>query len=101
MLDVDVRSVQDKLQKKSIPQLLSIVKNAPKRSISIENKAKILDAYFFEEDKDLSYMLLRFLLFTPFEDSEALDPWIDQYKKSTYEDREEMIPKVIYSSNFI
>ena len=101
MLDVDVRSVQDKLQKKSIPQLLSILKNARKSSIPIQNKTKILDAYFFEEEKDLSYMLLRFLLFSPFDSPEALDTWMQQYQKSTYEDREEMIPKVIYSSRFI
>ena len=99
MTKVNLRDIVSKLNGKSIDQLLALCK-AQEQHVAMPNASSIIDAYLDEEDPELSYDLLRFLMFTNLPKSN-LTSWLERYMKSEPEDRREMLPKVIYSARFI
>lgn len=97
--DADIRKIQPSLHGKSMHELTKVL-SKEKVKTPVKYKPYIIHAYLTEPDKELSYNLLRFLLFTPLS-KEKLHAWLKRYMKSEPQDRDEMTPKVLYHSTFM
>ena len=70
--------------------------------VLLKESAKPLDSliasiYVWETNEELAYSLLRFLLFTKVSN---LPTWVDRYIEAG-ENRSKMVPKVVYSAEFM
>lgn len=97
--DANIRKIQTSLHGKSIHKLIKVF-SKEQGKIHVKYKPYIIHAYLTEPDRELSYELLRFLLFTDLSKNQ-LHAWLKRYMKSEPEDRAEMIPKVLYHSKFL
>lgn len=101
MLGKNLRSIDPiRFQGKSIKQLKEMCKKLDAAERPILFKEIIITAYFTEPDEDLSYYLLRCLLFTRFTE-ESLIEWLRLYMSSNHKIRHELLPRYIYTSYFI
>ena len=100
ILNSDLRKIgTDTLEGKTIDELIAIAEKN-RNSKPLKDIQLIVDAYFAEPDRELSYYLLRLLLFTQFTEG-SLNKWLVLYMRSSPENKHEMLPKILYTSYFI
>jgi hypothetical protein len=73
---------------------MNAIKDLPETPMNFEN---IFNIYMKEDDSELSFKLLRFLLFTPMT-SETLEGFAESYFAMSQGDRDIMVPNVLYQS---
>jgi hypothetical protein len=85
------RTIHTFLEEGRISDAIALLKQSAKPLDSL-----IASIYVWETDEELAYSLLRFLLFTKISN---LPAWVDRYIAA--ENRSSMVPKVVYSAQFI
>ena len=85
------RDIHTFLEEGRISDAIALLKRSAKPLDSL-----IASIYVWETDEELAYSLLRFLLFTKISN---LPAWVDRYIATG--NRSSMVPKVVYSAQFI